>query len=160
MIAYAVVALLLLAAAVQVVRSRDLVHAVLWLGVVLVATAGAYLRLQAGLLAAIQVMLYAGGVVTLMIFAVMLTARHEGGRPVVGHRRPIRAAVLSLGLLAVLAWQVLRTPLPGSHQPLDARPADLGALLLQDHLLAFEALSVLLLAAMVGAILLARRRDA
>jgi NADH-quinone oxidoreductase subunit J len=73
MIAFGITAVLLLASAFMVVSSRDLVRAVLWLAVSLAFTAVAYVQLRADLLAALQIMLYTGGVITLMLFAVMLT---------------------------------------------------------------------------------------
>ncbi|RME26078.1 MAG: NADH-quinone oxidoreductase subunit J, partial [Deltaproteobacteria bacterium] len=77
-ILFAVVALLLVGSALMVVLSMDLVHTVLWLAVGLVTTAVVYVALSADFLAAAQVLLYTGGVVTLMLFAVMLTRRLAG----------------------------------------------------------------------------------
>jgi len=72
-IGFAIVAASVLLAAIFVIRSVNLVHAVLWLGVTLGGTAVLYAMLGASFLAGVQVLLYVGGVVTLMIFGVMLT---------------------------------------------------------------------------------------
>lgn len=160
MIAFVVIAACMLLAGLFSVTSKNLVHSVLWLAVCLVSTAALYATLDAPFLAAMQVMLYTGGVVTLMLFAIMLTqhrpgltALHTSGRRLPG----ILAACLVFGLLARAIWT---TPLPALPAHFDSSTARLGELLLGEHLVAFEALSVLLLAAMLGAIVLARRTDA
>ena len=147
-----------LACAVGVVRSDNLVHSVFWLAGSLIATAGLFVLLDAPFLAGIQIVLYTGGVITLMLFGVMLT-----------HRNPDKtvpnpmaqsttwgasiAGLVFLHLVAV-AWSV-NPPVP----PPVTTPQDIGSLFLGRHVIAFEALSVLLLAAMIGAIVLARRTD-
>ena len=72
-IAFGIVAACLLLAALFVVTSKNLVHAVLWLAVTLASTAALFVLLQAPFLAGIQILLYTGGVITLMLFGVMLT---------------------------------------------------------------------------------------
>lgn len=163
-LAFGIVAGFALLSAIAVVRSHDLVHAVLWLGVTLFTTAVLYAILGASFIAGVQVLLYVGGVVTLMIFGVMVTRRHDGP----GHRAgtrledtaSARAGAVALAIFVSIAWAVLATD--GLDAPAPAAgssTADLGRALLHDHLLAFEAVSMLLLAAMVGAIVIARRRD-
>jgi len=70
--------------ALRVVTSRDLVHAVLWLAVALLGTAVLYALLHAPFLAGIQVLTYVGGVVTLMVFGVMVTRKHEAATVSIG----------------------------------------------------------------------------
>lgn len=132
----------------------------LWLGVTLFATAVLYAMLGASFVAGVQVLLYVGGVVTLMIFGVMVTRRHEGAARKLEDVGSGRAAAVALGIFVPVAWAVLSTgDLERPTAPAAASTADLGRALLRDHLLAFEAVSMLLLAAMVGAIVIARRRD-
>lgn len=158
-ILFAVVALLLVGSALMVVLSTDLVHTVLWLAVGLVTTAVVYVALSADFLAAAQVLLYTGGVVTLMLFAVMLTRRLAGAGVAVtrGHGWR-RALVLSVATLGLVATAVLGSG-GGRHPtaPMAADTRGLGKLFLTDLMLPFEALSLLLLGAMVGAVVLARR---
>jgi NADH-quinone oxidoreductase subunit J len=165
-LAFGVVAGFALISAIAVVRSHDLVHAVLWLGVTLFSTAVLYAILGASFIAGVQVLLYVGGVVTLMIFGVMITRRHTGGPALrAGGTRledtgSARAAAVALGIFVAVAWAVLATD--GLETPAPAgttTAADLGRVLLHEHLLAFEVVSMLLLAAMVGAIVIARRAD-
>lgn len=157
--AVAVVGVLLVVAGLLSVASRNLVHAVLWLGVVLAGTAALFVMLGAGFLATVQVLLYIGGVVTLLIFGVMLTSRPEGTAVVRELRGRVRAALVALGLFAFLATAILRTPFEEPAAPAAASTSDLAGVLFGKDLLAFEALSVLLLAAMIGAAVLARPRD-
>ena len=71
-------AIIILVSALFVVRSSNLIHAVLWLAMTLLGTAALYAQLNAPFLAGVQVLTYVGGVVTLMIFGVMVTRRHAG----------------------------------------------------------------------------------
>jgi len=159
---FALVGVGLVFSATRVVTSDNLVRSVLWLAVTLCATAVLFLMLSAPFMASIQLMLYTGGVITLMLFGVMLTNR-EAGVVVANERNsPKRAAALAISVFAVFAAAII-----GSRDALPTRPLDatavttavLGQSFLTDHLLAFEVLSVLLLAAMIGAVVLARRRD-
>jgi len=154
-----VLAGLILLSAVRVVASRDLVHAVLWLGVVLVLTAGVFLMLRAPFLAGIQLLLYTGGVITLMLFGVMLTRRHHEIGVEIDSSRRLPAALGAASLFGAMASAIFRTDLPvwSSSAPVSAR--EIGRAFLTDHLVAFEVLSILLLAAMIGAIVLGRQRD-
>jgi NADH-quinone oxidoreductase subunit J len=160
-IAFVVIALILLVGALRVVTAKNLVHAVLWLGVTLTATALLFVSLQAAFLAGIQLLLYTGGVITLMLFGVMLTRRHETpeveneGSP----RRRLPGFLTAALLLGALAWAVYSTEGLPTDQTTPVGTAEIGRSFLTDHLLAFEVLSLLLLAAMIGAIVIARRRD-
>ncbi len=158
-ILFAVVALLLVGAALMVVLSTDLVHTVLWLAVGLVTTAVVYVALSADFLAAAQILLYTGGVVTLMLFAVMLTRRLSGvGITITRGQGWLRAVVFSVATLGLVAAAVLKSGVgAGPMPPMAADTQALGALFLTDLVVPFEALSLLLLAAMVGAVVLARR---
>lgn len=168
-IAFGIASALALLSAVLVVRTANLVHAALWLGLTLLVTAGLYAMLGASFLAGIQVLLYIGGVITLMLFAVMITRRHEGLVVPADSTGRGRAAVASIALFGVVAAAIRATPsldgppriegTPAAELPAQATTADIGRALLGQHVLAFEVVSVLLLAAVIGAIVIARRRD-
>jgi NADH-quinone oxidoreductase subunit J len=139
-----------------VVTSSHLVRAGLYLVVSLAATAALYLVLGAELLAWVQVLIYVGAVVVLLLFAVMLTRAPIG--PSTDLDRPAWPAVLvgagvGLGLAALLAdayrWTFAALPPPGTAQRM-------GEQIFGAWVLPFEVLSVLLLAALVGAIVLSR----
>jgi NADH-quinone oxidoreductase subunit J len=157
--AFGLIAACALASAIFVVQSANLVHAVLWLGVTLLATAALYAMLGASFLAGVQVLLYVGGVVTLMIFGVMITRRHEGTVAPAETRGARRGILVAGALFGVVAAAIRATP--GLDAPV-AGPmnvGDIGKELLSGQVLAFEAVSLLLLAAMIGAIVIARRKD-
>ena len=160
MIGFGITALLLLGSAFMVVNTRDLVRAVLWLAVSLALTAIAFVQLHADMLAALQIMLYTGGVITLMLFSVLLTWNRKSGKPQVEIIEPVRGLLAAGAFLSLLVSAILRSDLPQGPVLEEGNSEAVGALFLQDHVLAFEALSVILLAAMVGAIALARRKDA
>jgi NADH-quinone oxidoreductase subunit J len=154
-----VLAALLLGSGVFVVRSTNLVHSVLGLGVTLSATALLYALLEATFLAGVQILLYVGGVVTLMIFGVMVTRRHEGLAVQSESRNEIRGLLGGGGLFVVLALAILESELPSRPTGPAPSTSSLASALLGPHVIAFEALSLLLLAAIVGSIVIARRRD-
>jgi NADH-quinone oxidoreductase subunit J len=151
---------MVLVPAIFVVGARNLVHGVLWLGVTLLVTAAVYVRLEAPFVAAVQVLLYAGGVVILVIFGVMLTRRHETLGVIALRGNPIRGLLVAVPLFGTLVAAIVRTPSIVSGAGAQAVPVSaIGRALLTDYLFAFEVLSVLLLAGMIGAIVIARKKD-
>jgi len=158
-VSFGVVAAVTLLSAVFVVHSKNLVHAVMWLALSLLGTAALYALLDAPFLSGVQVLTYVGGVVTLMIFGVMITRRHDGSRIEAGAVKPLRAAAAAIGLFAVLGYAVVETEFPMVERAVPPTTSDLARSLLDDNLFAFELASLLLLAAIVGSVVLARRRD-
>lgn len=157
LVALAVVAL---AGAWVTVRTRDVMRLVLGLGAMLVALAALYLFQGMAYLAAAQVFVYVGGVLVLLLFAIMLLVRDTGGRPEIERRGSLGAAIVSLSLFGVLAASL------APSLPLDVVAAAgggldvLGSTLLGRMLPQFEALGVVLLAALVAVLLIvAERRD-
>jgi NADH-quinone oxidoreductase subunit J len=160
LVVFGLTAFVLLVAALSVVTAKDLIRCVLWLAVVLASTAVLFVIAQAEFIAAMQILLYTGGIITLMLFGVMLTARITGVKIEVGGSDRLRGAAVAVGLFAAMAWAILTTDLPAGAAPLpETVTQDLGRLFLTDWLLPMELLSVLLLAVMIGAIALARRKD-
>lgn len=160
-VAFYVAAALILGFAVLVITAKSSVHSVIFLVLNFLSVAGLYVLLQAQFLAVIQVLVYAGGIVVLYLFVVMLV-RLKGPDEGLGHD-PRRLGKLGVVLgLAVLAELVAI----GTYGW--ARPAETGTLaaanveqigwaLYTDYLIPFEVASVLLLVAMIGAIVLAKR---
>lgn len=156
MIPFALGSLVLLGSGVMAVRTGDLVRSVLWLGLALLATAGIYATLDAGFMAAIQILLYTGGIVTLMLFAVMLAQPDAEAAP----NGQLRAGLAVSVILVAVVSVILRSPdsRPGEGAHIDTQA--LGAAILGPLAVPFEVLSALLLVAMIGAIVLARKKDA
>ncbi len=155
----AILAALLVASSVQVVVSKNLFHSVLWLALALVTTAGVFLLLQAEFLAAVQVLLYAGGVVTIVVFAIMLTERLAGETIRQMNRGIGWGVVVAAAVFATVAAVVLRAPLPAPAAAPLPTTSGLGRALLIDWVLPFEVLGVLLVAALLGAVYVARTED-
>jgi len=165
-IAFYVISALILGFALLVVSTKNTVHAVLFLVLNFLAVAALYVLLTAQFLAVIQVLVYAGGIVVLYLFVVMLVNLK---RPPEDHsaaqRRPWLGFVLSGAVLAQLAAILLWGGVGAAGNSAAAQSSDLamnnveriGMLLYTDYLIPFEVASMLLLVAMVGAIILAKR---
>ena len=150
----------LLLGALGVVLLPNVVYSAFLLGGVLLSMAGLYLLLNASFVAAAQVLVYVGAVNVLILFAIMLVNKREPLRPMGGLLlRRLLSAGVCLGLLALLLQVALTTPwaLPGPPPIGEAALTRIGEHFFTDYLLPFEVASVLLLMAMVGAIVLARR---
>lgn len=149
-----------LAAAVGVVSSRVPVHSALFLLAHFVTLAVLYITLDAQFLAAAQVIIYAGGIVILILFVIMLIGS-EQIETRAGHRlwTPYVGVLLGLILIATMVYAFTATP-PGVTNPTaieGGRPELLGVTLFTRYILPFELAAVLLLVALLGALLLARR---
>ena len=159
-VAFSLISLVILNSALNVVKSTDLVHTVLWLALTLLGTAALFVHLDAEFLAAVQVLLYTGGVVTLMLFGVMLTRRIDGVKIIHGSANKGRALFSALAVFGAIATAIFRSEQTARAVATDLPETEaLGQYFLQDLVLPFELLSLLLLAAMVGAIALARKVD-
>ena len=155
-----ILAVTLVGAALMVVLTKNLFHAVLWLALGLVSTAGVFLLLDAEFLASVQVLLYAGGVITVVVFAIVVTEKLVGERLSAVSRRMAIGAVLSSGLLTVLLKVIGKGEI---HVPMPEATADftrwMGISLLTQHVAAFELLAVLLVAGMLAATYFARPEE-
>jgi len=163
-IAFYVLAGFILGFAVLVVSTQNTVHSVLFLVVNFLFVAALYVTLAAEFLAVIQVLVYAGGIVVLYLFVVMLVNLK---RPPEQHRDPRRRGRLGLilsgvvlaELAAIVAYSVTGSPAAtAALAPVaGGNVENIGWMLYTDYLIPFELASVLLLVAMVGAIVLAKR---
>lgn len=159
-IAFAGLAVILVGSALMVVLSTNLFHAVLWLALALTGTAGVFLLLDAEFLAAVQLLLYAGGIITIVVFAIVVTERLVGERISQTNRRIAGGAVVSLALAAIIVRGVLQAPLPATRPPMaDALTRSIGEGVLTRFVLPFELLALLMVAALLGAIYFARPED-
>jgi NADH-quinone oxidoreductase subunit J len=160
LVVFLVVALTAVSSALGLIIKRNPIHGALFLVVNLASIAALYLMLGAEFLALAQVIVYAGAIMVLFVFAIMvlIPGREETGPDPLSR---VRALALPLGglLLIMLTAVVGRlTASPAAPRPAPAGVETLGRVLFTDYLLPFELTSVLLLAAMVGVLLLARRK--
>ncbi len=153
-------AVVLLASSLAVVLTRNLFHSVLYLAVVLVATGGVFLLLGAAFLFGVQLLLYAGGVVTIVVFAIMLTERLVGERIRQTSRSLVKGAIVSVGVFVGVLVFFSRVSLPAKRPPPPGNlTAALGEALVTRYVLAFELLAILFVAALLGALYFARPDD-
>lgn len=161
-IAFVLVGLATLGAALVTVTTKQLVHAALWLVVALGGVAVEYLLLTAEFIAWVQVLIYLGSVVVLLLFGLMLTKAPIGRSPDSDSgNRWVASAVAGVAAVA-LVWVVVdafRTTWIDLDGPVQGSTKVTGEILFQHWVLPFEALSVLLLAALIGAVVLSRRND-
>lgn len=154
---YLVMALTVLAA-LGVVLLPNLFHAALALAGTLLGIAGIYAALGADFLAAVQILIYVGAVMTLVIFAVMLTQRF--GDKTIAHKNHLGLPAFAgaIVFLAALSRVILATPwpqkAPGAQR---VTAAMLGHSLMKEFIFPFEVISVILIAALVGALVVAKR---
>ena len=160
LICFAVLSLTLVVGAFGVVLLPNIVYSAFLLGGVFLSVAGLYLLLNASFVAAAQILVYVGAVNVLILFAIMLVNKREDLSAIPGLAlRRLLSALVCAGLFVLLVRVAFTTPwaLPGPASIGEEATARIGEHLFSDYLLPFELASVLLLMAMIGAIVLARR---
>jgi NADH:ubiquinone oxidoreductase subunit 6 (subunit J) len=155
--AYILIAIMLFSA-VGVVTIKNIFHSALLLGMALLSIAGLYLLLGAEFLAAVQVFVYIGGILTLIIFAIMFTKDLCNREIRQANEQRGTAFFVSASILAAMVYGILKTPLPEHTEAVKiTETASMGRIFFVDYVLAFEILSVVLLIALIGAISLAKK---
>ena len=160
LVALVILSVMMLAAALGVVLFENIVYSAFTLGGVFISIAGLYILLNADFVSAAQILIYVGAVNVLILFAIMLVNKTETFKPL--PRRWIRkvsTAVVSLALFTLLATMVLQTnwEVDPTLQPPVSSVETIGIHFFTDYLLPFELASILLLMALVGAVVLARK---
>ena len=156
LLAFWVPAVLLVGSALGVVLSKNLFHSVLWLALALTGTAGVFLSLHAEFLAAVQLLLYAGGVVVLVVFAIMLTERIVGQRIRQTSHGLVNGAIVAAAVfVGVMGFLIQGMPASAGRPPAGDTAA-LGRAFLGPYAVPFELLGVLLVAALLAALYFAR----
>ena len=154
-----VLAVVIAVSAIRVVTTRNLIHAALWLVVTLMSAAILYVLLLAEFVAWVQVLVYVGAIVVLMLFGLMLT-RAPIGKGNFDNDQRLLAAICAGAVFGVSAW-ILVDSFEGREVSFEVeRPttaAQLGEEIFTNFVLPFEVVSVLLLAALVGAVVIAKR---
>lgn len=158
-IAFGIIAAMMIFSAVRVVTTSNVVHAAMYLVMVLAGAAAQFILLGAEFVAITQVLVYIGAIVVLFLFGIMLTDAPMLGKEKLSRDNWLVGAGVAVVMAALLTWVLIdgygRSKIPG-----DLEPTDTGAvsdLIFSRYLIPFEAISLLLLAAAVGAIVIARR---
>ena len=158
---FVLIGLLTASAAILTVTSKNLVHAALFLAVTLAGIAGVFLTLAADFLALVQLLVYVGAVAVLFLFGLMLT-RAPIGREALDNQNRGLAIAVSGGLFVLLSTLIIGAVSSGAlgetsvAEVTGPRIEDIGIATFAEWVLPFEVLSMLLLAALIGAIVLAR----
>jgi NADH:ubiquinone oxidoreductase subunit 6 (subunit J) len=148
----------MLGGALMVVLSRNIIRSGLFMVLSFLGLAGIYALMGATLVAAAQVLVYIGAISVLILFAVMLTQSKEGPARLVFHHQAWAAAIASVVVGALFIMSILFTTWPlAVPQPVEQSAKEIATLIFTDNVFAFEVVSLLLLAAVVGGIFLARR---
>lgn len=154
---FVALAVTLLGSAVLVVTLRDIIRCGLAMIASFAALAGIYAMLANPLIAATQVLVYIGAISILILFAIMLTQTKDAPNRLVFQTQARFAAVAAAVIAALITVTVLATTWPGAGSRIPTATADVARTLFADYVLPFEVVSVLLTAAVVGAVYLARR---
>ncbi len=155
---YAIAAIAIVAA-LKMVTTQNVVHAALYLLVVLTAVAGTYIILGAEFAAVTQVLVYLGAIMVLLLFGVMLTRAQIGKDTDLDHEQKWMGALVGAVTFAVMGYSLWEgfgdTKLPANQLPQNTQ--QVSDSIFSTYIVPFEALSVLLLAALIGAVVVARR---
>lgn len=158
-VGFYLIAVVMVVGALRVVTSNNVVHAALWLVVVLAGAAAQYVLLAAEFVAITQVMVYIGAVMVLFLFGTMLTRARIGAETDLNNKNWILGVPVAVLMLATMVI-ALNDGFGNERLPLDAAPVNTRTVsdqIFGDYLLPFWALSFVLLAAVIGAIVLARK---
>jgi NADH-quinone oxidoreductase subunit J len=157
-VAFGALALVIGVSAIRVVTTKNVVHAALYLVLVLSGVAGIFILLAAEFLAVVQVLDYIGAIVVLFLFGIMLTRAPIGKSNELDNDQRWVGALVGLGLFALLGT-ILYDGFGDTEIEAGAvgRTAEVGLSIFQTFVIPFEVISVLLLAALVGAVVIARR---
>jgi len=156
-IAFGVLSVVIIGFALAMVLSKNLVHSAIFMAVTFIGVAGIYLTLSAGFLAAVQILIYVGAISILMVFGVMLTRRGDISASNLFNKNILSGVVVSLALFVILGRLILISNWSTSSFSVPESTVGLIAdLMMNVYVIPFEVAALLLLAAMVGAIIVAK----
>ena len=146
-------------AGLLVVTLRNIIHSAVAMMVCFGSLAGMYALLGAPIVAAAQVLIYLGAISVLILFAIMLTQAGDANLPSPFHKQAALAALAAIVVVGLIGWAVTATNWGNATVIVAISVSALAKALFTDYALPFEILSLLLLAAIIGAIYLARRPE-
>ena len=151
------IAAVVLVSALLAVTLKNLFHSALFLALSLVGVAGIYLFLGAEFLAAIQVLIYVGAIVTLIIFVIMLTAKISDKSIRQTNQQKFISFIVAMSIFILLSSIILKKEIVHTFIRENVKVSDIGRELITTYGLPFEVISVVLLIALIGAIILSRK---
>ena len=157
-IAFGILSVVMVVAALRMVTTRNVVHAALYLVIVLAGAAGIFILLGAEFVGVTQVLVYIGAIVVLFLFGIMLTRGALGEDEEANTEKRRMAALVGVLVLVVTGGAVLDSFGDAAvHRSAPSLTSELGDTIFSQYIVPFEAVSVLLLAALIGAIVVARQ---
>lgn len=160
LIVFLIIAIISIASSIMVVESEEIFHSALFLTLMFLSVGGLFILLGAEFLAAIQVLIYGGAVVILVLFAIMLTKRGTA----VSDRTPLHGKIPKLWIVAafvfLLSLPILTTTWPTSYSTMQTSSITaIGNALFSEYVIPFEVVSIALLAALIAGIFLAKQEE-
>ena len=156
---FVLLAIGVLGGGLAVVTLRNIIHSAIAMMVCFGSLAGMYALLGAPIVAAAQVLIYLGAISVLILFAIMLTQAGDANLPAPFHRQGPIALVVALAMVGIIGWAALATDWGAQATVAAVVMQAIAQALFTDYALPFEVISLLLLAAIIGAIFLARRPE-
>lgn len=156
---FALLAIGVIGGGLAVVTLRNVIHAAIAMMVCFGSLAGMYALLGAPIVAAAQVLIYLGAISVLIIFAIMLTQAGDANLPAPFHRQLPFAILIAVVTVGLVGWAIFQTEWPVAGAAVGAAVDAIALALFTTYALPFEIISLLLLAAIIGAIFLARRPE-
>lgn len=159
-VAFIVFAVCIISGAVMMISYTNVVHMVTAIGFTFFSLAGLYVMLSAEFVAFVQILIYTGAITILMIFGIMMTKRDEQEKE---QKRPVHDLVLLSGIAGfffILFFTIQRAVFPSPEEgPWEKTTEAIGTKLFTEYVIPFELLSLLLTAAFIGAIIIAKREE-
>lgn len=156
-IAFYILSAVIVGFALAMVLSKNLVHSAIYMAVTFIGVAGIYLTLSAGFLAAVQILVYVGAISILLVFGIMLTRRGDICASNLFSKNVVSGGVVSLALLLILGRLIFAGEWTMSNfSPPENTVGPIADLMMNVYVIPFETAAILLLAAMVGAIIVAK----
>ena len=157
---FVILAVWVLVCALGVVAFRNIVHSAMAMVLCFLGVAGVFVLLDAGLLAIIQILVYVGAISVVVLFAIMLTEQHHARLGFFFNRQAVFAAPLAVATAVVITVILVTSKmLPNGSRSHNVSLAGIASGLFNQYVLPFELVSLVLLAAMIGAIVLARKEE-
>ena len=156
---FVVLAVGVLGGGLAAVLLRNVIHSAVAMMLCFGALAGTYALLGAPIVAAAQVLIYLGAISVLILFAIMLTQAGDANLPAPFQRQAPVAALVALGIVFLVGWAIVSTDWPNATVVIAVDLNKLATAIFNDYALPFEIVAFLLLAAIIGAIYLARRPE-
>lgn len=156
---FVVLAVGVLGGGLAAVLLRNVIHSAVAMMLCFGALAGTYALLGAPIVAAAQVLIYLGAISVLILFAIMLTQAGDANLPAPYQRQAPVAALVALGIVFLVGWAIVSTDWPNATVVIAVDLNKLATAIFNDYALPFEIVAFLLLAAIIGAIYLARRPE-